>query len=85
MNPIELIWAQVKGFVAENNTTFRLKDVKELVYGGFGRITKEVWAKAENHVLKIENEYGKENCIDRKEIPPIIIDFDDDESSDEES
>jgi hypothetical protein len=61
LNPIELIWAQVKGFVAENNTTFRLKDVKELVYGGFGRITKEVWAKAEDHVLKIEKEYGKEN------------------------
>jgi hypothetical protein len=60
---LELIWAQVKGFVAENNTTFRFKDVKELVYGGFGRITKEVWAKAEDHVLKIEKEYGKENCI----------------------
>ena len=85
LKPIELIWAQVKGFVAENNTTFRLKDVKELVFGGFGRITKEVWAKAEAHVLKIEKEYGKENCIDRGEIPPIIIDFDDDESSDEES
>ena len=28
LNPIELIWAQVKGFVAKNNTTFRLKDVK---------------------------------------------------------
>jgi hypothetical protein len=47
LNPIELIWAQVKGFVAENNTTFRLKDVKELLYGGFGKNTKEVWAKAE--------------------------------------
>jgi hypothetical protein len=47
--------------------------------------TKEVWAKPEDHVLKIEKEYGKENCIDRSEIPPIIIDFDDDESSDEES
>ena len=35
-------------------TTFRLKDVKELAYGGFGRITKEVWATAEDHVLKIE-------------------------------
>jgi hypothetical protein len=81
LNPIELIWAQVKGFVAENNTTFRLKDVKELVYWGFDRIKKEVWAKAEDHVLKIEKEY----CIDRGEIPPIIIDFDDDESSDEES
>jgi hypothetical protein len=55
-----------------------VKDVKELVYGGFGRNTKEVWAKAEDHVLKIEKEYGKENCIDRS-------DFDDDESSDEES
>jgi hypothetical protein len=28
--------------------------VKELVYGWFGRITKEVWAKAEDHVLKIK-------------------------------
>ena len=85
MNPIELIWGQVKGFVAENNTTFRLKDVKELVYGRFGRITKEVWAKAKKHVLKIEKEYGKVNCIDRSEIPPMIIDFDDDDSSDEKS
>jgi hypothetical protein len=49
LNPIEFICAQVKGFVAENNTTFRLKDVKELVYGGFGRITKKVWVKAEDH------------------------------------
>jgi hypothetical protein len=24
--PIELIWAQVKGFVAKYNTTFRIKD-----------------------------------------------------------
>ena len=63
MNPIELIWAHVKGFVAEINTTFRLKDVKELVYGGLGRITKEVWAKAEDHVLEIEKESGKENCL----------------------
>jgi hypothetical protein len=48
---MELIWAQVKGFVAENNTTFRLKDVKELVYGGvlaelqrnFGRRQKTMY------------------------------------------
>jgi hypothetical protein len=33
LNPIELIWAQVKGFEAKHNTTFRLKDVKELTYG----------------------------------------------------
>jgi hypothetical protein len=59
--------------------------VKELLYGRLDRITKEVWTKAEDHVFKIKKEYGKENCIDRSEIPPIIIDFDDDESSNEES
>jgi hypothetical protein len=41
--PIELIWVQVKGFVAKNNTTFRIKDVKELTYAAFGKITKDVW------------------------------------------
>jgi hypothetical protein len=42
LDPIELIWAQVKGFVAKNNTTFPLKDVKELTYAAFGKITKDV-------------------------------------------
>jgi transposase len=43
LNPIELIWAQVKGFVAKNNTIFRLKDVKELTYAAFEKITKAVY------------------------------------------
>jgi hypothetical protein len=54
LNPRELIWAQVKGFVAKNNTTFRLKDVKELKYAAFGKITKDVWTQAEEHGVKIE-------------------------------
>ena len=92
LNSIELIWAQVKGFVAKNNTTFRLKDVKELTfrlkdakeltYAAFEKITKAVWTKAEEHVVKIEKEYCKENCIDRSVIEPIIIDFCDDDSDD---
>ena len=68
--------------MAKNNTTFRLKDVKELTYAAFGKITKDVWTKAE-HVVKIEKEYCKENCIDRSVIEPIIIDFCDDDSDDD--
>jgi transposase len=83
LNPIELIWAQVKGFVAKNNTTFRLKDVKELTSAAFIKSTKDVWTKAEEHVVKIEKEYCKENCIDRSVIEPIIIDFCDDDSDDD--
>jgi hypothetical protein len=32
-----------------------------------------VWTKAEEHVVKIEKEYCKENCIDRSVIEPAIL------------
>jgi hypothetical protein len=35
------------------------------------------------HVVKIEKEYCKENCIDKSVTEPIIIDFCDDDSDDE--
>jgi hypothetical protein len=63
----------------KNNTTFRLKDAKEFTYAAFGKITKVVWTKAEEHVVKIE----KENCLDRSVIEPIIIEFCDDDSDDD--
>jgi hypothetical protein len=56
-----MIIGSVKGFVAKNNATFRLKDVKELTYAAFEKNTKDVWTKAEEHVIKIEKEYCKEN------------------------
>ena len=34
-------------FRGKNNTAFRLKDAKELTYAAFGKITKDVWTKAE--------------------------------------
>jgi hypothetical protein len=40
--------------VAKINTAFRIKDVKELTYAAFGKIKKNVWTKAEEHVVKIE-------------------------------
>ena len=49
----------------------------------FGKITKDVWTKAAEHVVKIEKEYCKENCIDRSVIEPIIIDFCDDDLDDD--
>jgi hypothetical protein len=54
--------------VAKINTNFRLKDVKELTYAAFRKFTKDVLTKAEEHVIKIEKEYCKENCIDRSVI-----------------
>ena len=69
--------------MAKNNITFRLKDVKEITYAAFGKITKDVWTKAEEHVVKILKDYCKENCIDRSVIEPIIIEFCDDDTDDD--
>ena len=35
------------------------------------KLQKIVWTKAE-HVVKIEKEYCKENCIDRSVIEPTV-------------
>ena len=35
LNPIELVWSQVKGYVKENNKKFTLTEVKRLVHEGF--------------------------------------------------
>jgi transposase len=59
LNPIELIWAQVKGFVAKINITLRLKDVKELTYAAFGKLQnlcgqkqKNLWSKLKKNTAK---------------------------------
>ena len=44
-----------------------------------GKMTKDVWTKAEERVVKIEKEY----YIDRSVIEPIIIDFCNDDSDDD--
>ena len=49
LNPIELIWANVKSYVARNNTTFKLSDIRKLVYRAFDNIDADVWQKAEQH------------------------------------
>jgi hypothetical protein len=69
--------------VAKNNTTFRLKDVKELTYTTFAKITKMCGQKQKNMWSKLKKKYCKENCIDRSLIEPIIIDFCDDDSDDD--
>ena len=82
LNPIELVWAQVKHFVAKGNTTYRMSDVKKLVEDGLESITPEKWKKCCDHVIELENYYTKSERITQA-IEPVIIHLDSDvESSD---
>lgn len=39
LNPIELVWAQVKGHVAKNNKTFKMNEVRSLFEEGLRQVT----------------------------------------------
>ena len=81
LNPIELIWADVKRYVATNNSTFKKKDTKHLIEEAFESIDAKKWENCCNHVKKIESEYRARDNIQPTRVNPIIINLDD--SSDE--
>lgn len=65
LNPIELIWAEVKDYVATHNTTFKMGDVQKLCDEKFSAMGPESWIPKCNHVKTTEEEYlKKEVAID---------------------
>ena len=46
LNPIELVWAQLKDYVARHNKTFKLADVRQLVGEGLLEVTADRWQGA---------------------------------------
>lgn len=84
LNPIELIWGQVKGYVARHNTTFKLADVKDLFQQSIHNVSSEDWQKAIKHVVKKEKEMWElDNLIDIH-IEELIITSDSSTSSSSE-
>ncbi|XP_033231628.1 uncharacterized protein LOC117182635 [Belonocnema kinseyi] len=45
LNPIEMVWSMVKGYVTSNNSTFKMSDVLQLLRQGIERVTAENWRK----------------------------------------
>ena len=56
LNPIELIWAQVRGFMAKNNTTYMLKNSRtpllEKLQKMCGQKQKNMWSKLKKNTAK---------------------------------
>ena len=75
LNAIELIWAQVKTEVAEKNTTFKLKDVKELMENALKNVTPENWKKAISHTIRVEDAFRKTDFSEKDDVERVIIDL----------
>ncbi|CAH2105088.1 unnamed protein product [Euphydryas editha] len=87
LNPIELVWAQAKGYVARNNKTFKMAEVKKL-FEGLQHITPEKWSSCVSHIIKEEDKmYGLDHMIDNvsdKFVINVTESDSDDFSSDDE-
>ena len=82
--PIELIWSQLKRYVAANNVTFKLPDVQQLAEGAFKTITAERWRSVCEHVKKIETDYWTRDNLCESEIEKFVINLEEDSSSEED-
>ena len=83
LNAIELIWAQVKGYVKANNKTFKLHDVETLFHEGCDRVTAADWARAVEHTEAVEKEYWKTDGVMDTEINPVVFFVSDGEETDD--
>ncbi|XP_064089245.1 uncharacterized protein LOC135203450 [Macrobrachium nipponense] len=86
-NPIELIWGQVKSFIAKRND-LKMAKLSELTKEALDTVPHENWENAVRHAeqLQVEDAAKKDILID-KYIDSFIVSLDssDEESSDEES
>lgn len=73
LNPIELVWADVKEYIRSRNTVFKLESLKNLLEEAINHITSEVW------------KFWQLDEFMEVAIEPIIIRLSsDDDASDEE-
>ena len=82
LNPIELIWAQVKKMVSARNFTYRLNDVLEITNNVFTLIGTDRWERACNHVDKIEGDYRSKDIAIDIQMDKFVINLADDTDSD---
>ncbi|XP_048258693.1 uncharacterized protein LOC125384209 [Haliotis rufescens] len=83
LNPIELLWGDLKNMVARQNMTFKHADVKQIFLKWMGEITDVRWANCVQHVIKLEEENWKQDCIRPDNVQPVVVHLGD--SSDYES
>lgn len=82
LNPIELIWAQIKNQVAKQNVTFKMDEVKRLLATAIGDVTAETWRNCIRHTTKEEDRMWDLDTIVDVSVEPLIINLNDNSDRD---
>uniref|UniRef100_A0A8D8Y8V6 Tc1-like transposase DDE domain-containing protein n=1 Tax=Cacopsylla melanoneura TaxID=428564 RepID=A0A8D8Y8V6_9HEMI len=84
-NPIELIWANVKGQVRRQNTSFTLGEVERLTHKAIHNVSAAEWDKVVEHTKKVIQEAWKIDGLVETALDEIVISTENSDSSSEES
>ncbi|CAF1352181.1 unnamed protein product [Rotaria sordida] len=72
LNPIELLWNNLKQFVRDQNTTFRQDDVKQLIEQFLVAMDDKLASSYFHHVYEVEEMYKTADEIMEEEIEPHL-------------
>jgi hypothetical protein len=72
LNPIELVWSQIKRHVAVHNTQFKASFINSLIGNAFDAVSDNQWANSCKHVEHTEQEMWKaDNSQD--DVGPLTV------------
>ncbi|KAE9526959.1 hypothetical protein AGLY_013607 [Aphis glycines] len=80
-NPIETIFAQVKGEVTEKHHSSKIADVEMLVNNALDGVTKKNWEKCGEHCIRVQDEDLVRERLRDEILEPIILTVNHDDSS----
>lgn len=83
LNPIELVWGDIKGELARKYINSNLTEKKRALEELFAKYSVEKWQKCDNHVKKVEEEYYKNDNLSDEIMDQFIISLRDGESDNE--
>ena len=85
LNPIELAWASVKGYMARHNKHYNMTEIQRLTPQGFTHTTTDMWRGFCRHVVDVENNYFEKDGLVEDLMDDFVIEFGDgDYDSDDE-
>ena len=80
LNPIELVWVQVKGYAADHNKDFTMRAIEQLAREGVENVTATKWKKCVDHV----NHYRTSDGMVEQAVESLVIEVGAEDSSDSE-
>ncbi|XP_054266927.1 uncharacterized protein LOC128989093 [Macrosteles quadrilineatus] len=84
LNAIELIWADVKNWVASHNVTFKFNDVERLTKAKFDSMTVVDWEKKCENVKKFEDNFFGNQAQLQNTVESFVINLGVESSDDED-